>query len=92
MSYSDLDGLEGMSLVDARIDKGKLYFNLSDGTCVKLEPEGDCCASCYIQHISGTDALKGKGNGWFAKIASVETIESNPSAEEKAEEHEALDC
>lgn len=45
-----------------------LYISTNCGVFV-CTPEGDCCAQCYIQHISGTDALA-KG----AVIASVEDI------------------
>jgi hypothetical protein len=93
MFGNELDkALVGETIVDVRYDKGDLYFNLSSGECIKLTPEGDCCASCYIQHISGTDALKNKGSNWLVKIASVEDIESEPSQEELDEYHEQLDC
>jgi hypothetical protein len=45
-----------------------LYISTNCGVFV-CTPEGDCCASCYIQHISGTDAL-----AVGAVIASVEDI------------------
>ena len=43
-------------VVDARYD-GSIYLNLSDGNCIALEPYGDCCANCYVQHVDGADAL-----------------------------------
>ncbi len=46
-----------------------LYISTNCGVFV-CTPEGDCCASCYIQHISGTEAL-----AVGAVIASVEDIE-----------------
>lgn len=48
-------------------------FLLTDRGVYKAEPEGDCCANCYIQHISGTDALA-RG----AVVRSVEDIELPP--------------
>jgi len=50
-----------------RILHGNLYV-----AGFKLTPEGDCCASCYIQHVSGAEAL------YDAMIFEVETIDSSP--------------
>ncbi len=39
----------------------------------KLTPKGDCCAHCYIQHVSGSEALEN------AEIYEVESIDSTPA-------------
>ncbi len=81
-----MDKIAGRYIADARFNKGNgsIYLNLANGSALQLAPEGDCCANCYIQHVSGADALR------QATVASVEDIESEPTAEE-LEGEEALD-
>ncbi len=72
MGYRDqmtLQDLVGLVVRDARYDKDNIYLNLVDGTCVALMPEGDCCANCFIEHVSIAYALTD------AVIASVENID-----------------
>lgn len=51
-----LQSLVGAKMIAARWDGENLYFVTDRGT-FKGRPEGDCCAHCYVQHVSGTDAL-----------------------------------
>jgi hypothetical protein len=48
--------LRDKRIVDARYD-GSIHLNLADGNRIALEPYGDCCANCYVQHVDGADAL-----------------------------------
>jgi hypothetical protein len=54
-----------------------LFVETSDGS-FRLSPWGDCCSSCYVQHVSGTDAL---AEG--AVVAYVEDIDVEPRAEDE---------
>ena len=63
-----LDMMVGTEIVSVTYDGDSLYFETNCGT-YRATPYGDCCANCYIQHISGSEALV-KG----AVIASVEDI------------------
>jgi hypothetical protein len=61
----------GTRINEVLFHEGDLWFSTPDGF-IKAEPEGDCCASCYVQHIDGADALQG------ATVAEVESIELPP--------------
>ena len=55
---------------DGRFDHGRvasIALNTDMGW-LRLTPEGECCANCFIQHISLADALQG------AKVTLVEPI------------------
>lgn len=71
--------LEGLEIVDARYDGDSIFLNLKDGRFITMTPYGDCCANCYVQHVSGSEALVG------ATITRMEDIESNLSPEEAEE-------
>lgn len=58
--------------------EGELYVATSDGS-YRLSPVGDCCSQCYVQHVSGTLALKPG-----ARVVSVEDIGSVPTDAELA--------
>ncbi len=64
-----LEKLVGARVIAAAMEGDNLML-MTDRGLYKLEPEGDCCSHCYIQHISGTDALAPG-----AVIASVENID-----------------
>ncbi len=76
-----VDELVGLHVLEARYDGSIIDLNLTE-SFLRLIPVGDCCANCYIQHVSGAYALQN------ATIRSVETIESTPTDEEIA----AADC
>ncbi len=50
--------LIGKHIIDARYADGNIYLNMEDGKTVALEPYGDCCAHCYIENVSGSEALQ----------------------------------
>jgi len=66
------EALVGRRIVATTYDKtnGDLYVETDVGK-YRLTPYGDCCANCFIQHLSGSDALAPG-----AVVASVEDIES----------------
>jgi len=68
--------LVGKKVQNAFYDGKSIYLQLDDSV-IELNPEGDCCASCYVQHVSGTQALLG------GVIERIESIESNPTDKEK---------
>jgi hypothetical protein len=77
VNYGGIEMLVGAKMVLATELAGDLYF-LTDRGLYVGRPYGDCCASCYVQHIEGTWALA-KG----ATIASVEGIELPPVPQEE---------
>lgn len=62
-----LEVLVGSTIHYVTIGNGELWFFTSEGIFHAI-PEGECSASCYIPHISGTDALAG------AIVSGVEGI------------------
>lgn len=62
--------LEGKTIVLATFSEGNIYLETDDGT-YKLQPVGECCAVCYIEHVSGSDAMSPGAVIW-----EVEDIES----------------
>lgn len=62
----------GATILAATKDDEDLLF-MTDRGLYKASPYGDCCANCYVQHISGTDALAPG-----AVITGVEDIELPP--------------
>lgn len=48
----------GTKIFGAGYDGNSLYF-VTDKGAFKGEPFGDCCARCYVQHVSGSEALSG---------------------------------
>jgi hypothetical protein len=72
-----LEMLVGARVLVAMMRDGSLYFATERGI-YRASPEGDCCANCYVQHVSGTDALAPG-----AIIAAVEDIVLPPVAEEE---------
>lgn len=73
----DFQKLVGKQVENAFYDGTNIYLQLVDNSVVELNPEGDCCSSCYVQHVSGTQALIG------GTIERVDSIESEPTASEK---------
>ncbi len=80
---SGLEQLVGAKLLDARYDGTSIFLNTTTGS-IALTPEGDCCARCYVQHVSFAFALVD------AVVAKVEQIESEPTEVELAEPHDVL--
>ncbi len=70
--------LLGKKIVRARILEGEIILDLDGGPCIVLSPYGDCCAHCYIQHVSLSNALVD------ATVTGVEEIMSEPTDTEKA--------
>lgn len=62
--------LIGRRVVEARRDGDGITLLFEDGLAMNLDPEGDCCAHAFIQHVSLASALVG------GTIHSVETIHS----------------
>ena len=69
------ESLLGKTIDEAMYDGENIYL-LTGGEWVKINPEGDCCSSCYVQHVSGVDALRG------GVVNAAERITSEPTAEE----------
>ena len=69
-----IDALIGATIKRATFDKsdGCLYFDTDRGV-FRGEPIGDCCACCYVQHVSGADAL---ASG--AVVTSTEDLDLPP--------------
>jgi hypothetical protein len=80
--FDRFEKLYGWMVEEAFYDKENIYLSLSGGQKVMLEPRGQCCAYCFIQHVSGADALK---NG---VILEVETIDG---AHEEISDYEVAD-
>lgn len=79
-------GVQLQTLVGATIKRagkfGESLFFLTDRGVFQGTPYGDCCANCYVQHVSGTDALAAG-----AVVHSVEDIELPPVPDdEKSDE------
>lgn len=74
----NLKDLVGAKMVAAWEHGGDLFFVTDKGT-FQGTPYGDCCASCYVQHISGAEAL---AEG--AEVLEVEDIEL-PAVEDPVE-------
>ena len=53
----ELKDLVGMKVKKAMMQGGDILLETPEGT-IRLFPEGDCCASCYITDIDGSEALK----------------------------------
>lgn len=53
-----LSDLKDVYVRQAFNDSGDLYLEQADGTFISLRPEGECCASCYIQDLDGSEALQ----------------------------------
>jgi hypothetical protein len=85
-TMDNLRGLVGRTILQARkAPSGELFLSLSGGEAIKLVPYGDCCSHCYIQHVSGADALQG------GTVARVEDIASDPTDAERAAASEVVD-
>lgn len=69
-----IEELVGATIERVTFDKssGTLFFATDRGV-YRGDPEGDCCSYCYVQHVSGTDALA-KG----AVVMAVEGIDDLP--------------
>lgn len=77
MSYGGIKELVGAKMLHAtKRDESLLLW--TDRGLYTCEPEGECCAHCYVQHIEGTWALA-RG----AIIAAVEDIELPPVPQEE---------
>lgn len=54
----DIKQLLGTTIERVTFEKSSgILFFATDRGVFKGEPWGDCCSSCYVQHVSGTDAL-----------------------------------
>lgn len=71
--FDCFEKLHGWMITEAFYDNVSIYLLLRNGTTVQLEPGGECCAHCYIQHVDGAEVLK---NG---VIFEVESTSSNRS-------------
>lgn len=67
--------LIGINIVAAKQKHGDLFFVLDTGEVISFVPYGDCCASCYVQHVSGADALK---NATLNRVDDLELPEVPP--------------
>ena len=73
MGYgTKIQKLTGKKVNVATWDGERLYFATDAGDFVATS-NGDCCARCYVQHVSGSDALAPG-----ATVRSVEDIEAPP--------------
>ncbi len=54
---SEFEQLIGWIVLNAFYDGDSIYLCTYKGV-VKLSPHGDCCATCYVQHVAGADALR----------------------------------
>lgn len=56
----EMENLVGRKVLSAKINKEKNLIVLeTDKHSLYLTWEGDCCADCYLAHVSGSDALIG---------------------------------
>jgi len=70
MHNQDIKSIIGRKVLEARINEEKNYvYLLTDKGPVHLTWVGECCASCYIAHVEGSDYLSG------TTIISVENAE-----------------
>ncbi len=64
-----LGELVGLHVVDARkTEDGDIILNV-ETRAIRLTPAGDCCATCYIQHVDGSEVLTD------ATITAIERLE-----------------
>lgn len=70
-SKSKLKVLVGMVLEKAFKSNDDVYLVCSDQSVVRLRPEGDCCANCFIAGATLTDVLSG------ATVTAVEDLEEH---------------
>jgi hypothetical protein len=84
---SGLEKLVGRTILEARMDKGSgnLCLMLDGWQMVRLVPEGDCCANCFINGVSGADALQG------GKVVSVENAPGIEPTQAEKDAAEVLD-
>ena len=66
--------LIGKTVIAAYTKDGNVFLDTSHGI-FKLEPSGDCCASCYIQHVAGSGAFPGT-------IAEIRDVDSSTKADD----------
>lgn len=65
-------------------DEGNIILVLDAGA-IRLRPEGDCCANCYIAHVDGSETLTD------AVVTEIENLEL-PRVPLTAEESTASDA
>jgi hypothetical protein len=51
------DQLTGRRILTAHLADGSVYLTTADGLTIQLEPEGDCCANAFFQHVDCSEAL-----------------------------------
>lgn len=81
----DFEILRGKCVINARYDGDSIHLNLLGNKYISLVPYGDCCSHCFIQNVSGSEALVD------AAILSVEDLECVASEQEE-NEHEAVNA
>ena len=69
MGYDDWKLIIGKKIKQPFYYDQYVLLEMEDGGIYQLEPEGDCCAHCFFQHINYPDALIG---GTIAKVVNVE--------------------
>lgn len=74
-SNASIGDLVGAKILAASLGDhaGEILLFMTDRGLFTATPYGDCCANCYIQHVSGTWALAPG-----AVVAAVEDIELSP--------------
>lgn len=70
-----MNKLIGKTVIRATYDGDSIYLDCGADGIYKLEPEGDCCASCYIEHVAGSNAFPGT-------ILNVLSVGSSTEAED----------
>jgi len=65
-------------------DDGDFAFSFDDGSCIYGAPDGDCCSSSWVEHVSGVYEAIGK------KIISFEERPEYPTHENA--DHSEHDC
>lgn len=78
IDFRELVGLRIDRALQRNVD-GDLHviLVLDDGRILVLEPEGDCCAHAYIQHVNNPECLNG------ALITAVDELHATLVEEDK---------
>lgn len=60
-----LTAFVGKRITRVLMSSGDIAFELDDGTTIIADPEGDCCSTTWVEHVSGVSDAYG------AQIVSV---------------------
>lgn len=72
----------GFKVQEVRYDGSTMYL-VGDEHSFELEPEGDCCAHCYINGLNYIEALQG---------GTIKEVENLELPDEKNEDYEVINA